>query len=106
MKFHNSSNGSGSWNNQIFIENLSISGNNRIAIDANWNTKLANSSTIDTWIFGNVVPGGYQVGQSSMTSRPASLLGANGKSFTARQPTYKEYAANQFVNMKAVPEFP
>lgn len=106
VKFHDSSNDSGPRNNQVVIENLSVSGTNPIAIDANGNTKLANSPTVDTWIFGNIAPGGYQAGQSSRTSRPASLLGANGKYFTAPQPTYKEYAADQFVNVKAVPGFP
>lgn len=106
VKFHDSSNDSGPRNNQVVIENLIVSGSNPIAIDSNGNTKLANSPTVNTWVFGNIVPGGYQAGQSSTTSRPASLLGGNGKYFTAPQPTYKEYAADQFVNVKAVSGFP
>lgn len=106
MKFRDSSNDSGPRNNQVVIENLSVSGSNPIGIDSNGNTKLAYSPTVDTWVFGNTVPGGYQSGQSSTTSRPASLLGTNGKYFTAPQPTYKEYAADQFVNVKAVSGFP
>lgn len=106
VKFRDSSNDSGDRNNQVVIENLSVSGNNPIAIDSNGNTKLAYSPTVDTWVFGNTVPGSYQAGQSSTTSRPATLLDGNGKYFTVPQPTYKEYAADQFVNVKAVSGFP
>ncbi len=106
VKFHDSSNSNGDRNNQVVIENLSFSGNNPIAIDANGQTKLANSPSVDTWVFGNVTPGGFQAGQSSTTSRSGSLLGGNGNFFTLPQPTYKEFASDQFVNVKAVPGFP
>ena len=68
---HDTSNDSGSRNNQVLIENLSVSGTNPIAIDANGNTKLANSPMYrwSFWIFGNIVPpGDYQAGQSLPTS--------------------------------------
>lgn len=105
VKFHDSSNDSGNRNNQVVIENLSVSGSNPIAIDANGNTKLPNAASIDTWVYGNETPGGYHAGDSLTTPRSGSLL-VNGKFFTMPQPTYAEYASDQFVNVKAVPGFP
>lgn len=48
VKFYNYFNDSRPQNNQFVIENMSVSGTNLIVIDANENTKLANSPTIDT----------------------------------------------------------
>jgi hypothetical protein len=65
-------------------------------------------SFVDTWVWGNVYPGNplnYQPGMMYATSRPSSLL-SNGMFFTKAQPTYGEYAIDQFVNVKAVPGFP
>lgn len=106
VKFHDSSNDSGDRNNQVVIENLSVSGsNNPIAIDSNGQTKLAYAPSIDTWVFGNEIPGGYHSGDPLTTPRSGSLL-ANSKFFTIPQPTYAEYASDQFVNVKAVPGYP
>lgn len=106
IKFHDSSNDRGDRNNQVVIENLSVSGsNNPTAIDSNGQTKLANAPSIDTWVFGNETPGGYRPGDSLTTPRSGNLL-ANGKFFTMPQPTYAEYASDQFVNVKAVPGYP
>ena len=99
--YHDSSNDSGDRNNQVVIENLSHDGSNPIAIDTNGNTKLGSTSKIDTWVWGNVDPGNYQTGKTLGTSRSPSLL-SNGKYFTMAQPTYGQYAADQFVNVKAV----
>lgn len=105
LKFHDSSHDSGDRNNQIVIENLSHSGSNPIAIDENGNVKLGSTSSVDTWIWGNEAPGNYQTGKTSSTSRPGLLLDG-GKYFTKTQPTYGEYAADQFVNVKAVSGYP
>lgn len=101
IKYHDSSHDIGDRNNQIILENLSHDGSNPIAVDSNGNTKLGSSSNINTWVWGNVDPGNYQTGKSLGTPRSSSLL-SNGKYFTMAQPTYREYAADQFVNVKAV----
>lgn len=104
LTFHDSSNDSGDRNNQIIIENLSHSGTNPIAVDENGNVKLASISSVDTWVFGNEIPGNYQAGKSSTTNRPGVLL-SGGKYLTKTQPSYRQYASDQFVNVKAVSGF-
>jgi len=101
LKFHDSSNDGGDRNNQIVIENLSHSGTNPIAVDESGNVKLGSTASIDTWVWGNESPGNYQTGKVSTTNRPGELL-AGGKYFTKAQPTYGQYASDQFVNVKAV----
>ena len=101
IKFHDSSHDSGDRNNQVIIENLSHDGANPIAVDSNGNTKLGSNSNADTWVWGNVDPGTYQTGKTLSTPRASSLL-SDGKYFTMAQPSYGEYAADQFVNVKAV----
>lgn len=101
IRFHDSSRDGGDRNNQVVIENLTHDGPNPIAVDSNGNTKLGSQAITDTWVWGNVDPGNYQTGKTLSTPRSASLL-ANGKYFTMAQPTYEEYAADQFVNVKAV----
>ena len=105
IKYNDSSNDSGDRNNQIVIENLTHDGANPIAVDSNGNTKLGSQANTDTWIWGNVDPGNYQTGKTLSTPRSESLL-YNGKYFTMAQPTYGEYAADQFVNVKAVNDHP
>ncbi|CAG7975116.1 unnamed protein product [Penicillium salamii] len=101
VKFHDSSNDGGNRNSQLVIQNLEHDTNNAIAVDSNNNVKLAATSKVDTWIWGNLTPGQYVSGQSLTTSRPDILL-SNGKYFTRAQPTYAEYAADQVVNVKNV----
>jgi hypothetical protein len=101
IKFHDSSNDGGNRNSQILIENLTHDNGNPIAQDSNGNVKLASTSHIDTWVWGNVTPGQYEAGTSFSTSRPDVLL-SGGKFFTKAQPTYAEYASDQIVNVKAV----
>ncbi|KAL1849569.1 hypothetical protein Plec18170_007477 [Paecilomyces lecythidis] len=105
VKFHDSSNDSGSRNSQILIQSLTHDSSNPIAVDSNGNTKLAATSSVDTWVWGNVTPGVYETGTTYNTSRPDVLL-SNGKYFTKSQPTYAEYAADQIVNVKAVDSHP
>lgn len=101
IKFHDSSNDGGDRRDHITIENLSFTGSNPVAIDSNGAVKLASIGNIDTWIWGNVNPGTYQTGKTLTTDRSPGLL-SNGKFFTMAQPTYKEYTADQVVNVKAV----
>lgn len=105
VRYHDSSNDNGDRNNQIIIENLSHDGANPIAVDTSGNTKLGSSSKVDTWVWGNVDPGNYQTGKTLGTARSSGLL-SNGKYFTMAQPTYREYTADQFVNVKAVSDHP
>ena len=105
IKYHDSSSQSGDRDDQVVIENLLHDGTNPIAVDTNGNTKLGSSSSIDTWVWGNVDPGNYQSGKTLSTPRAASLL-SHGKYFTMAQPTLGQYAANQFVSVKAVSAYP
>ena len=105
IRFHDSSSDAGDRNNQIVIENLTHDGANPIAVDSNGNTKLGGIPYTDTWVWGNVEPGNYQMGKGLSTPRSKSLL-ADGKYFTMAQPTYGEFAADQFVNVKAVNGYP
>lgn len=101
IKFHDSSNDGGNRNSQILIENLTHDNGNPIAEDSKGNVKLANTSHVDTWVWGNVTPGQYETGTSFNTNRPNVLL-SGGKFFMKAQPTYAEYASDQIVNVKAV----
>ncbi|KAG2025211.1 hypothetical protein GB937_002972 [Aspergillus fischeri] len=101
IKFHDSSNDGGNRNSQILIENLTHDNGNPIAEDSNGNVKLASTSHVDTWVWGNVTPGQYETGTSFSTNRPNVLL-SGGKFFMKAQPTYAEYASDQIVNVKAV----
>lgn len=105
VKFHDSSNDQGDRNNQIVIDNLSHNGNNPIAVDTNGKTKLTSTPKVDTWIWGNTVPGNYQSGKTLNTPRSPQLT-SNGRYFTMAQPTYGKFGADQFLNVKAVRGFP
>jgi hypothetical protein len=96
----------GPRNNQVVIQNLNHDTSNPIAVNSNGQTKLAAASSINTWIWGNAVPGGFQYGQSYTTTRPKALLDSSGKFFTKTAPSYANYAIDQFINVKAVSGFP
>ncbi|KAH8601170.1 putative exo-beta-1,3-glucanase [Bisporella sp. PMI_857] len=93
-------------NDQVVIQNLKHDGNNPIAINSNGATKLAAASSIDTWVWGNSIPGVFVNGQSYTTTRSAALLDSSGKYFTKSAPTYAGYALDQFINVKSVTGFP
>jgi pectate lyase-like protein len=105
VHFHDSSNDSGNRNSQILIQNLVHDSSNPIAVDDSGKTRLAATNYVDTWVFGNLIPGVYQSGKSLTTSRPGALL-SNGKFFTKAAPTYAQYASDQIVNVKAVLGYP
>ncbi|PQE14044.1 glucan endo-13-beta-glucosidase protein [Rutstroemia sp. NJR-2017a BBW] len=96
----------GPRNNQVVIQNLIHDTSNPIAVNSNGQTKLAAASSINTWIWGNAVPGGFQYGQSYTTTRPKALLDSSGKFFTKTAPSYANYAIDQFINVKNVDGFP
>jgi glucan 1,3-beta-glucosidase len=105
IHFHDSSKDTGNRNSQILIQNLVHDTNNPIAVDDSGKTRLAATNYVDTWVFGNLIPGGYESGESLTTSRPGALL-SNGKFFTKVAPTYAQYATDQIVNVKAVSGYP
>jgi glucan 1,3-beta-glucosidase len=74
-------------------------------VDSNGNPKLGPTSFVDTWVWGNAIPGNYVTGKTYTTSRPSILL-SNGQYLAKAQPTYGNYAADQIVNVKAVDGFP
>jgi glucan 1,3-beta-glucosidase len=51
-----------------------------------------------TWILGNVDPGGYQDGRLYTIDRPAALLTAN-KYFSMAAPQYEKYDVSQFISL-------
>ncbi|KAL8709185.1 MAG: hypothetical protein Q9220_006065 [cf. Caloplaca sp. 1 TL-2023] len=105
VKFWDSSNNNGDRNSQIVIENLEFTSKNPIAINGDGKTKLGNSKTVGTWVWGNVTPGTYQTGKAVTTDRSPVLL-AKGRFFTMAQPTYKGFTKDQVVNVKAVSGLP
>ncbi|KFY68822.1 hypothetical protein V496_00777 [Pseudogymnoascus sp. VKM F-4515 (FW-2607)] len=105
IKFADSSNSNGDRNNQIVIENLEHDTTNPIAIKADDTVALEAADTIDTWVWGNADPGGYQTGTQYKTIRPDALL-KDGKYFTKEAPTYGEFASDQIVNVKSVADHP
>jgi glucan 1,3-beta-glucosidase len=104
--FADSANVDGKRNNQIVIQNLKHDTNNPIAITSGNSIKLAAQSSVDTWVWGNAVPGGYQKGTSYITTRPQALLDGSGKFYTQDAPTYANYAIDQIINVKSVSGFP
>lgn len=104
VKFRESSE-FGDRNNQVVIQNLKHDTANPIAINQDGVVKLAAASTIDTWVWGNAVPGQFQSGTSYTTPRSAALLAADGTFFTKNAPTYANYDLDQFVNVKSVANF-
>lgn len=105
VKFTDSSNTDGDRNNQIVIENLQHDNDNPIAVKSDDSVALAAAPTIDTWVWGNADPNGYQTGTQYKTVRPDALL-KDGAYFTKDAPTYGEFASDQVVNVKSVADHP
>lgn len=101
IRFTDSSRADGPRNNQVVIENLSHSGPNPVAVASDFTTRLQQIDSANTWIWGNVDPGNFQVGKILRTPRSEKLL-SNGKFFTKAQPTYKGFSKDQIVNVKNV----
>ncbi|KAI1850545.1 hypothetical protein JX266_003827 [Neoarthrinium moseri] len=58
-----------------------------------------------SWIMGNVNPGGRQNGKSHQVNRPASLL-SNDKYFTTAAPQYESYDISEVRSLMGDPEYP
>ena len=101
MKYYDSSHDNGDRNNQIILENVSHDGSNPMVISTNGGTKVSGTNHVDTWIWGNIQPGGFASPKTLTTSRPNVLL-EKGSFFTIKQPTMSQYSASQIVNVKAV----
>lgn len=106
VKFRESSPSDSRRNNQVLIQNFRHDNGNPIAVTVNGVTKLGAQDYVDTWTWGNAVPGQFQEGVFSTTTRAAALLDANGDFFTKDAPTYAGYALDQFINVKNVPNLP
>jgi len=98
--FRDSSNDGGDRNNQIVIQNLKHDNGNPIAVTSTNQVVLAARDSVDTWVWGNAVPGQYQKGTLYTTSRPRALLDGFGKFFMKDAPTFAGYAKDQIVNVK------
>ncbi|KAJ5469313.1 hypothetical protein N7539_008931 [Penicillium diatomitis] len=101
IRFHDSSQDTGSRNSQFLIQNLDYTSENPIAVDVNGATRLNATSHVDTWVWGTMVPGNYNAGGSWITKRPEPLL-VNDRYFTRSQPTYAGYSDVEVVNVKSV----
>ncbi|KAF1966841.1 putative exo-beta-1,3-glucanase [Bimuria novae-zelandiae CBS 107.79] len=98
--FRDSSNDSGNRNNQVVIQNLKHDTTNPIAVTSKNQVVLAARATVDTWAWGNAVPGQYVKGQTYPNGRPGALLDASQNFFMKDAPTYAGYANDQIVNVK------
>ncbi|RAH82446.1 putative exo-beta-1,3-glucanase [Aspergillus japonicus CBS 114.51] len=104
-----SSNAGGSAQNSIILDNVACT-NSGSTVSLNGNAVLTGSVT-NTWVHGNLYSGGatsaaYEQGLSVTTARADVLLDSNGKYFTMAPPTYSQYSANQFINIKSVSGLP
>lgn len=101
--FADSSNDGGKRNNQVVIQNLKHDTTNPIAVLADGTTvALEAKDTVDTWIWGNAVPGQYVKGQNANNTRSQALLDDAGKFFMMDAPTYAGFDKDQVVNVKDV----
>ncbi|EED14258.1 exo-beta-1,3-glucanase, putative [Talaromyces stipitatus ATCC 10500] len=105
VKFHDSANDPGKRNSQIVIENLTNNGQYPIAVTSDGRTVLNAQTHVDTWIYGNDIPGSFVAGETTYTSRPSALLDGNGRYVIRKQPDYADYPADRIVNVKKVPGF-
>jgi len=94
----------------LVIENFNKGSSIGAVVSASGNTVL-NSGVSETWVYGNAYTNGgpstgsHQTGTTYTTSRPSSLL-SNGKFVTIAPPTYKQYSASRFINVKSVAGYP
>jgi hypothetical protein len=102
ITFHDSSNDPGKRNSQIVIENLSSNSPYPLAVTSDGRTVLDAQSHVDTWIYGNDIPGVFAAGKTTYTSRPSALLDSSGRYFIRKQPDYANYPADRIVNVKNV----
>lgn len=106
IRFRESSPTASRRNNQIVIQNLKHDNQNPIAVTVDNVVKLGATNFVDTWTWGNAVPGQFQNGVSSTTTRVPALLADDGTFFTMNAPTYAGYALDQFINVKDVAGLP
>ena len=101
--FRDSSNDSGNRNSQVVIQNLKHDNDNPIAVLSTGQIVLTARATVDTWVWGNAVPGQYVKGNTYPNTRAQALLdgSAERKFFMKDAPTYAGYAKDQIVNVKA-----
>ncbi|KAI9035159.1 exo-beta-1 [Aspergillus affinis] len=97
---------SGNAGNAIILENIQNTGT---TVTLGGEAKLS-GPVADTWVHGTVYdPGNANKrradGDSVTTPRPSNLA-PGGKYFTMPPPTYREYSADQVVNIKSVPGLP
>lgn len=104
--FQDSSNSSSNRNNQVVIQNLKHNTNNSIAVTSANQIALAAKTSVETWVWGNAVPGQYQKGTTYPNTRSQALLDGSGKFFMKDAPNFAGYAQDQIVNVKSVAGLP
>lgn len=93
--------------NSIILDNVQSSGN---TVTLGGNVVLS-GSVANTWVHGNVYQNGSITPQSEQgltvtTPRSSALLGPGSQYFTMAPPTYSQYSASQFINVKNVSGLP
>ncbi|OBT63534.1 hypothetical protein VE03_07016 [Pseudogymnoascus sp. 23342-1-I1] len=97
----------GSTNGTLIIENVDMSSNVPVAVK-NAGTKatlLAGNAKIDSWTQGReykAVNAGKDVqGSTFTTTKPAGLLGADGRVFAKSKPQYADVPSSSFISVKS-----
>ncbi|KFY58712.1 hypothetical protein V497_04688 [Pseudogymnoascus sp. VKM F-4516 (FW-969)] len=97
----------GSTNGTLIIENVDMSSNVPVAVKnaGTEATILAGNAKIDSYVQGReykAVNAGKDVqGSTHTTTKPAGLLGADGKVFARSKPQYADVPSSSFVSVKA-----
>ncbi|RFU32374.1 Beta-glucosidase/Glucan 1,3-beta-glucosidase/Glucan endo-1,3-beta-D-glucosidase, partial [Scytalidium lignicola] len=100
-----STNSGGSAQNSIILDNVQNT-NSGGTVTLNGKVVLS-GNVVNTWVHGNLYSSGATSPQNDQglmvtTPRTSALLDSNFDYFTMVPPTYSQYSANQFVNIKQV----
>jgi glucan 1,3-beta-glucosidase len=96
----------GSTNGTLIIENVDMSSNVPVAVKnaGTQATLLAGNAKIDSWVQGReykAVNAGKDVqGSTFTTTKPAGLLGADGRVFAKSKPQYADVPSSSFISVK------
>ncbi|OBT89655.1 hypothetical protein VE02_01791 [Pseudogymnoascus sp. 03VT05] len=96
----------GATNGTLIIENVDMSSNVPVAVKNTGTqaTLLAGNAKIDSWIQGReykAVNAGKDVqGSTYSTTKPAGLVGADGRVFVKSKPQYADVPSSSFISVK------
>ena len=96
----------GSTNGTLIIENVDMSSSVAVAVKnaGTGATLLAGNAKVDSWVQGReykAVNAGKDVqGSTFTTTKPAGLLGADGRVFAKSKPQYADVPSTSFISVK------